>query len=130
MTPRPHAWELPDPQRQTTGHSVTCAHCGRKRPNLFLAPDPVWEFYVKPQDQDKIICLVCFKTLVDWKDGGAFERSHGKAAGMAFPGFFPLPEGGYSELRNMTSEEKTVFYRWAKQSGYWAWLDAKGAPYL
>jgi hypothetical protein len=87
-----------------------------------MVPGLVWKFYVKPQDRDKVLCLVCFTTPIDWKDGGAFEQAHGKAAGMAFPGFFPLPDGGYEELSSMTRAEKERFFAWACESGYWDWL--------
>jgi hypothetical protein len=90
-------------------------------PRLFLVPDSVWEFYVKPQDRNKILCLVCFKTLVNWKDGGEFEQLKGKVAGWPMPGF-PLPDGGYKELWSMSAEQRADFFRSAKRSGYWDWL--------
>jgi hypothetical protein len=87
---------------------------------LFLAPDSVWQFYVKPEDRDKIICLPCFRALVSWKDGGAFEDAHGRVAGWSSG--YPLPPGGYEELVGMSSREKDAFFVWARKSGYWNWL--------
>jgi hypothetical protein len=101
---------------------LQCAHCGIKNPMFFLSPEAVWEFYVPVKDRKKILCLTCFKTLVDWKDGGAFELLHGKVAG--WPGGYPLPRGGYAELDAMTDREVGEFYHLADGLGHWKWLDA------
>jgi hypothetical protein len=97
-----------------------CAHCGKKKPYHFLVPDCVWEFYVKLQDRKKILCLTCYKTLVDWKDGGEFQHANGKIAGHS--GDYPLPDGGYDELFSMSKEEQLGFVLYAYESGDWDWI--------
>jgi hypothetical protein len=100
-----------------------CPHCGEPSPEPFLALDRCWRFYVEPKDQKSALCLACFRLLVKQKDGGIFERKHGKVAGL--PGGYPLPEGGYEKFIQMTVAQKAKFYDWAARSGYWDWLDQR-----
>jgi hypothetical protein len=97
-----------------------CPHYGEPSPEPFLAPDPVWQFYVEPRFQKRALCLACFKALI-----GVFERKHGKAAG--WPGGFPLPDGGYKKFWKMTVARKAKFYDWAARSDYWGWLDQRAS---
>jgi len=100
-----------------------CPHCGEPSPEPFLTLDRCWQFYVEPKDQKSALCLACFQSLVKQKDGGVFERKHGKVAGL--PGGYPLPEGGYQKFFQMTVAQKAKFYDWAARSGYWDWLDQR-----
>jgi hypothetical protein len=100
-----------------------CPNCGEPSPEPFLAPDPVWQFYVEPRFQKRSLCLECFEAFVAKKDGGVFERKRGKVAG--WPGGYPLPEGGYEKFFQMTVAQKAKFYDWAARSGYWDWLDQR-----
>jgi hypothetical protein len=99
-----------------------CPGCGEEYPQIFIAPDPVWDFYVPLLFRKHRICLTCFRILIDRKDRGAFEKAHGKVS-MGFG--IPLPDGGFAELSEMTLAEKAKFFNWAASSGHWNWLDER-----
>jgi len=49
-----------------------CALCGQLNPELFHVPDHVWRYYVPPRERDKVVCLDCWRWLLDTIDGGGF----------------------------------------------------------
>jgi hypothetical protein len=135
--------------------------CGKWPKDYWLVPDAVWEFYMKDCSLyanrclyqegwsgalHGTVCLTCWNTRVNWKDGGEFERKVGKAAflwywqdtggkyltrvGETKDGdepdsltlWTPIPPGGYLELQCMNEAERERFYQWAQSSGYWDWI--------
>jgi hypothetical protein len=54
--------------------------CGLQHPVFWMVPHRVWRHYVKQPDRDARLCLVCWETLVQRVDGGAFQNRYGKPA--------------------------------------------------
>jgi len=45
-----------------------CARCGELWPDMFMVPEAVWNKYVQMSEQDKILCLKCFRDIVTLVD--------------------------------------------------------------
>jgi hypothetical protein len=72
--------------------------------------------------------FVDYRRLVDWKDGGEFERLHGKPALIRYrygEGLVPVPDGGSIELACMSEDEKGAFFDYARDCGMWDWTKAE-----
>jgi hypothetical protein len=108
-----------------------CDHCskwcgGTEDRDYFTVPDSCWEYYTT--NRWFMLCLRCYRTLVDWKDGGEFERCHGKPALTRYrygEGLVPVPDGGWMQLACMSEEERAAFFDYARDCGMWDWIKAK-----
>jgi hypothetical protein len=74
-----------------------CEHCqkwcgGTEDWDYFDTPDACWKYYTA--NRWHILCFRCYRRLVDWRDGGEFERLHGKPALIRYrygEGLVPVP---------------------------------------
>jgi hypothetical protein len=82
---RPHInWgPLPSPRQRRNW----CGLCRRQSGPLFDVPDAVWLHYVGHDHRHQIVCISCWRWLINVIDGGAYEREHGGAVPLWSPEF-------------------------------------------
>jgi hypothetical protein len=58
--------------------STRCRACGLVRPKLWMVPDKVWRHYIHSPERESILCLPCWKTIVETIDGCVFQNRYGQ----------------------------------------------------
>jgi hypothetical protein len=59
---------------------LDCRGCGQRNPIFWMVPTKVWKHYIKAPEREAILCLSCWKSIVERSDGGAFQERYGKPA--------------------------------------------------